>query len=72
MVSSVPKLTPLSLNWTPTTPTLSEALAETAIVPETVALLAGAVIDTVGGWVSDGGGGGGCGGGGGLGLSSTH
>jgi len=28
-VSSIPRLAPSSLNWTPTTPTLSEAVAET-------------------------------------------
>src|SRR5213594_3775833 len=52
VVISAPRLAPSSLNWTPTTPTLSVALAETEIVPETVAPLAGAVIDTVGGVVS--------------------
>src|SRR5207245_829497 len=51
-VTSAPKLTPSSLNCTPTTPTLSVALAETVIVPETVALAAGAVMETVGGVVS--------------------
>ena len=40
------------MNWTPTTPTLSEALAETVTVPATVAPVAGAVIETVGGVVS--------------------
>src|SRR6059036_790110 len=53
-VSSAPRLTPSSLNWTPTTPTLSEAEAETVIVPATVAPAAGAVIATVGGVVSGG------------------
>src|SRR5712692_1069609 len=53
-VTSAPKLTPSSLNWMPTTPTLSEAVAETVTaVPETVAPLAGAVTETVGGVVSD-------------------
>ena len=48
-VSSVPKLFPSSWNCTPTTPTLSDALAETATdEPDTVALFAGAVIETVG------------------------
>src|SRR5207253_1864228 len=52
-VSSAPRFTPSSLNWTPTTPTLSAAVAVTAVVvPETVAPPAGAVIDTVGGVVS--------------------
>ena len=48
LVSSVPKFTPSSLNCTPTTPTLSEASADTGMVPATVAPLAGAVIETVG------------------------
>src|SRR5437867_1629182 len=52
VVSSAPRLTPSSLNCTPTTPTLSVALAETVTVPATVAPAAGAVIDTVGGVVS--------------------
>src|SRR5205823_9326691 len=51
-VSSVPRLAPSSLNWTPATPTLSEALAVTLVVPETGAPLAGAVMLTVGGVVS--------------------
>src|SRR5437899_6447020 len=51
-VSSGPRLAPSSLNWTPTTPTLSEAVAETVIVPETVAPAVGAVIETVGAVVS--------------------
>src|SRR5439155_13997548 len=45
-------LTPSSLNCTPTTPTLSEALAETVTVPATVAPAAGAVMETAGGVVS--------------------
>src|SRR6185436_9888048 len=53
VVSSAPRLAPSSLNWTPTTPMLSEAVAETArVVPDTVAPLAGAVIATVGSVVS--------------------
>src|SRR5262245_58490806 len=40
---------PLYLNWTPITPTLSEAAAVTAIVPETTAPDAGAVMLTDGG-----------------------
>ena len=48
VVSSAPRLAPSSLNCTPTTPTLSEALAETVIVPATVPPAAGAVIETVG------------------------
>jgi hypothetical protein len=55
VVSSAERLTPSSLNWTPTTPTLSAAVAETVVVvPKTVAPLAGAVMDTVGGVVSGG------------------
>ena len=45
---------PSSLNCTPTTLTLSAALAETGMVPETVAPLPGEAIDTVGGVVSAG------------------
>ena len=52
-VSSAPRFAPSSLNWTPTTPTLSDAVADTArVVPDTVAPPAGAVTDTVGGVVS--------------------
>src|SRR2546428_13124941 len=51
-VTSAPTFAPSSLNCTPTTPTLSEALAETVTVPVTVAPAAGAGIDTVGGGVS--------------------
>src|SRR5262245_38688490 len=46
---------PSPKNWTPTTPTLSAALAETVTVPDTVAPFAGEVIFTVGGVVSGGG-----------------
>src|SRR5437899_3356374 len=52
VVSSAPRLAPSSLNCTPTTPALSEALAETVTVPETIAPEVGAVIETVGGVVS--------------------
>ena len=48
-------LAPLYLNWTPATPTLSEALAATVIVPETVAPEPGEVMLTVGKVVSGGG-----------------
>src|SRR3989442_7329449 len=48
-MSSAPRLTPSSLNWTPTTPTLSVAFADTVIVPETVAPADGAVMETIGG-----------------------
>ena len=51
-MSSAPRALPSRKNWTPTTPTLSLALASTATVPPTVASLAGAVSDTVGGVVS--------------------
>ncbi len=51
-VSSAPMLAPLTLNWTPTTPTLSAALAVTLIVPETVAPFAGELMLTVGGILS--------------------
>src|SRR5688572_14420599 len=40
-VSSVPRLAPFSLNWTPAIPTLSLALADTVTVFETVAPAAG-------------------------------
>lgn len=65
-------LLPSCLNWTPATPTLSEAEAETVtLAPETSWPFGGAVTETVGGVVSAGGGGGGGGGGaggGGLGV----
>ena len=54
VVSSLPRLTPSSLNCTPATPVSSLALALTEIVPDTVALFAGAVTDTVGGWSGGG------------------
>src|SRR5690349_16973269 len=50
--SSAPRFAPSSLNCTPATPTLSLALAVIDTTPDTVALFAGAVIDTVGGVVS--------------------
>src|SRR2546426_862614 len=53
-VSSPPKLAPSSLNCTPTTPTLSEAVAATLTMPETVAPPAGLVIETAGGVLSVG------------------
>src|SRR6266853_2528230 len=60
VVTSALPLTPSSTrNCTPTTPTLSEALAVTVPVPFTVAPSFGAVILTVGGVVSPEGGGGG-------------
>ncbi len=48
MISSELRLEPSSLNWTPATPTLSEAVAETVTLPETVVLVVGRVIATVG------------------------
>src|SRR5205823_6158445 len=52
VVTCAPRFAPSSLNWTPTMPTLSAALAETVTVPATVAPAAGAVIETEGGVVS--------------------
>src|SRR2546426_2616060 len=49
VVASPPRLAPSSLNCTPTTPTLSVALAATVIVPATDAPDGGVVIATVGG-----------------------
>src|SRR6266516_4013912 len=54
LMSSAPKLTLSILNCTPTTPTLSEALAVKLVVPETVAPETGDVMLTVGGVVSAG------------------
>src|SRR6185295_9045602 len=51
-VSSPPSGLPSTRNCTPTTPTLSDALAVTVVVPPTVAPFAGAVTLTVGGVVS--------------------
>src|SRR5207253_2677269 len=48
VVRSPPILTPSSLNWTPTTPTLSAAVAVTVTVPVTAAAAVGAVMATVG------------------------
>src|SRR4051812_18524304 len=47
-VSSAPRLTPSSLNCTPTTAMLSAAFALTATAPSTVAPAAGALMETVG------------------------
>src|SRR5437016_5428841 len=55
LVTSAPRLAPSSRNWTPVTPTLSEALAVTVMVPETVEPDEGDVMLTVGGVVSGGG-----------------
>ena len=51
-MSSLPRAWPSRRNCTPATPTLSEAVAETVTVLETVAPEAGAVIETVGAVVS--------------------
>lgn len=48
LMSSAPRFEPSSLNWTPAMPTLSEAVAEIRIEPDTVAPVAGAAIETVG------------------------
>ena len=47
-MSSAPKLEPSSLNCTPATATLSDAVAVTEIVPDTIALFAGLVIADAG------------------------
>ena len=54
-MSSAPRLLPSKRNCTPTTPTLSDAVAVTLIVPETVAPFAGAVSEMAGAVVSGGG-----------------
>ena len=46
-VISFPQFAPSTRNWTPATPALSEAVAESPITAETVASLVGLVIDTV-------------------------
>jgi len=51
-VSSAPRALPSRKNCTPTTPTLSLAVAETTVEPETVAPLAGDVKETMGAVVS--------------------
>ena len=57
-MSSASNGTPSTKNWTPATPTLSEALALTRMIPLTVLLSVGAVMETAGGVVSGAGGGG--------------
>ena len=53
MVSSAPRFRPSSVNWTPSTPTLSVEVAETAkSVPDAVTPDVGAVRATAGGVVS--------------------
>jgi hypothetical protein len=54
LVSSNPKFTPSSLNCTPTTPTLSVAVALTATALDTVTPFDGPVNDTTGACVSGG------------------
>jgi hypothetical protein len=46
--SSTPRFDPSTLNCTPAMPTLSEAAAETMMADDTVAPLAGELIDTAG------------------------
>lgn len=58
-VSSAPRLRPSSLNWTPTTPVLSVAEAESGTEPDMVVPWSGVVMETVGEVVSGVGGGGG-------------
>src|SRR6266853_1200398 len=55
LMSSAPKLAPSILNCTPATPTLSEALAVTVTVADTVSPFPGEVMLTAGGVVSGGG-----------------
>ena len=52
VVTWTPRRTPSSVNWTPATPTLSVALADTVTRPLMVAPASGAVIAIVGGVVS--------------------
>jgi hypothetical protein len=53
LVSSAPRFAPSTLNCTPTTPRLSDALADTVtVVPLIVAPIAGALTETEGGVVS--------------------
>ena len=51
-MSSAPRFAPSSGNYTPTTPTLSFAFAETGTLPVTLEPAVGAVRDTVGGVLS--------------------
>jgi len=52
VMSSAPRFALSSLNWTPVTPMLSLAVAETVMVLETVVFPAGAVRETAGNVVS--------------------
>src|SRR5882724_2381161 len=51
-MTSAPRLTPSSLNWTPTTPMLSVAFAATERVPEIVAPAVGVMMEAAGGVMS--------------------
>src|SRR3989475_4666882 len=51
-MTSAPRLTPSSLNWTPTTPMLSVAFAATVRVPEIVAAAVGVMMEAAGGVMS--------------------
>src|SRR3989475_1339316 len=51
-MTSAPRLTPSSLNWTPTTPMLSVAFAATVRVPEIVARAVGVMMEAAGGVMS--------------------
>src|SRR5256712_5305398 len=51
-VTSARRLTPSSLNWTPTTPMLSVAFAATVRVPEIVAPAVGVMMEAAGGVMS--------------------
>ena len=52
LVSAVPTFAPSTLNCTLCTPTVSDALAVTFVVPDTTAPFAGAVIETLGALLS--------------------
>src|SRR6266850_364827 len=54
LCTSLPRFTPSNRNCTPATPTLSEAAADTPVIPTTVAPSNGEVIETAGGVVSGG------------------
>ena len=56
VVSSLPRLGPSSLNWTPGDTDVVGRVAATVTVPDTVAPSAGCVTETDGGVVSGGGG----------------
>src|SRR5256712_2476979 len=51
-MTSAPRLTPSSLNWTTTTPMLSVAFAATVRVPEIVAPAVGVMMEAAGGVMS--------------------